>query len=92
MSNQHLKTGSGSGSGSGEKCFKSGKCYSCGSAILKCMFGGRGGGGSGIGWFVVVVAGMVRYYWWSWHIGGSGDGFSLSGHPKPKISLFIWLV
>ena len=32
------------------------------SAILKCMFGGRDGGGSGIGGVVIVVAGMVGYY------------------------------
>ena len=35
----------------------------CKSALLKCMFCGRDGGGSGIGLVVLVMAGMIGYYW-----------------------------
>ena len=35
----------------------------CKSAILKCMFCGRDGGGSGLGGIMVVVIVMVGYCW-----------------------------
>ena len=62
----------------GDKCCNVSKYDGCRSAILKCMFGGRGGGDSGIGCFVMVMVIVM--------------GFLKQTAKAKNILVFIWLV